>query len=446
MIKKALFLFFTLSLFSCVKEHSHIENTVFIKDVTIINTDWGGDASDDIKNGYVSIKNGKIDRVGIYTDTIPIASNTIIIDGKGKFLVPGLIDGFAVINNQSYANAFLLSGVTSIIGVESLRRGELFEEASPSPSIFTLGEVGDTTQSAEQIERDFLQSAKDGNKIMLLMYKLTPDLVQHSLELASVYEMGSIGELGFTDYKAGMDMGVQAFVHTTRYSMDIASRKMAKAVAGQPFSNELNSPKWKYYQFLSSLDVSSPDVIQYARNIGKSNSYLMPTLSLLYLDIPNHSNPWDHPISKLIDPKDINNPANAQTGNHDYKPEVQEAYTKLALKELELENQYYAYGAKYLTGSGCDVWGTMPGISLHTELELLQRVGLSNRELLASATSNFSKAFGWKKGRIMPGHDADLLLLDKNPLDSITFLNSLETLILNGKVIDPATLKDHLNE
>lgn len=446
MIKKAPILLIVFALGSCVQETTSKENALFIKDVTIINTDWGGNSSDDIKNGYVSIRNGKIDRLGTYADSISIAPNTRIIDGKGKFLVPGLIDGFAVINNQSYANAFLLSGVTSIIGVESPRRGALFEKASPSPSIFTLGEVGDTIQNAEQIKNDFHQSSKDGNKVMLLMYKLTPDLVQHSLELASEHEMASIGELGYTDYKTGMDLGVQAFVHTTRYSMDIASREMANAVAGQPFSNELNSPKWKYYQFLSSLDASSPDVIHHARNVGKSDSYLMPTLSLLYLDIPNHSNPWEHPISKLIDPKDINNPANEQTGNHDYKPEVQQAYTKLALKELELENQYYTYGAKYLTGSGCDVWGTMPGISLHTELELLQRVGLTNRELLASATSNFSEAFGWNKGEIKPGFDADLLLLNKNPIDSIIFLNTLETIILNGKVIDPSKLKNQLNE
>jgi len=55
--------------------------------------------------------------------------------------------------------------------------------------------------------------------------------------------MGTIGELGFTSYKKGMDLGVDAFVHTTRYSLDIAPDSIAIKVAKQPFSNDFGSSK-----------------------------------------------------------------------------------------------------------------------------------------------------------------------------------------------------------
>jgi len=79
----------------------------------------------------------------------------------------------------------------------------------------------------------------------------------------------------------------------------------------------------------------------------------------------------------------------------------------------------------------------MPGISLHTELMLLHtQVGLSIEETLAAATVNFSKAFGWKTGRIESGYEADLLILNSNPLDDLKNLNDIDQIISNGKIIN----------
>ena len=445
-LKFILSLILLLLLIKCKQASENNEKLILIKGGTIINVEWNGSAADDIENGFILIKKNKIIRVGKLEDTTSLPENAKIIDATGKYIVPGLIDGFAVINNQNYANAFLLSGVTSIVGVESTRRGDLFENAEPTPEIFKLGEVGDTIQTKEEIAKDFENSLEKNMRVMLLMYKLTPELLQYSLNLADKYHMATIGELGFTSYEKGINMGVQAFVHTTRYSLDIVSEEMAYAVAKEPFSNELNSPKWKYYQFLYSLNVEDSVVIKHAINLGKGNSYLMPTMSLLYLDFPEHKNPWNEAVAKFINPDDINNPANKETGNHDYTAEVQKNYTKMALKEIELEQKYYQHGAKYLAGSGCDVWGTMPGISLHSELALLKTIGLNNRQLIASATYNFNKAFAWKKGKIENGFDADILILNENPIENIENLKGIHTLFLKGKLIDLKSLMNNKNE
>jgi hypothetical protein len=215
---------------------------------------------------------------------------------------------------------------------------------------------------------------------------------------------------------------------------------MARAVADEPFSDDMESPKWKYYRYLANVSTTDTALTDHAKMLANSGTFLMPTLSLLYLDLPGSDNPWDFPVSAIISDADINNPADRETGKHDYEPYIQENYTNLAIHEFEIERTYASHGAEYLAGSATDVWGTMPGISLHTELSLLSDIGLPNRKVLAAATSNFSKAFGWRTGMIKSGFSASLLVLNSNPLKDLDNLLDIDTMILNGKIIDRTTL------
>ena len=79
----------------------------------------------------------------------------------------------------------------------------------------------------------------------------------------------------------------------------------------------------------------------------------------------------------------------------------------------------------------------MPGISMHTELELLVRLGLSAREALAAATNNYSLQFGWNElGLISPGRRADVLVVDGDPTVNIWNARRISTVILDGNVMD----------
>ena len=407
--------------------------SLLIRGGTIINTEFNGTTDKDITKGYILIKDGIIQQWGEWSDTVVIPADCIVYDASGKYIMPGLIDGFAVINNQQYADAFLKAGVTSVIGLSSARRGDLFRDGDPSPRIYELRSVGDTVLSYKDIDDQFRQASIDSIKIALLMYKLTPDQVDRAVKLATTYNIGTIGEFGYTSYKEATEIGVDAFVHTTRYSLDIAPSSLRSAVAEEPFSNDLESAKWEYYRYLTNIDLSDNSLLNHSAILSDSESYIMPTLSLLYIDLPDHLNPWEDEISELLDENDIDNPADRVTGNHNYPEEIQQAYTNLAVKELLIESVYASSGARYLAGSATDVWGTMPGISLHTELELLKRIGLSNREILAAATSNFVDAFGWMSGSIKKGYHADILILNSNPLDNIKNLRDIDALFLNGE-------------
>lgn len=79
----------------------------------------------------------------------------------------------------------------------------------------------------------------------------------------------------------------------------------------------------------------------------------------------------------------------------------------------------------------------MPGSGLHLELTLLQRIGLSPREALAAASSNYADVFGWRDvGRVEPGRFTDLLLLDADPRTDVSAVNQIHTLVFKGAVVD----------
>ena len=83
----------------------------------------------------------------------------------------------------------------------------------------------------------------------------------------------------------------------------------------------------------------------------------------------------------------------------------------------------------------------MPGISMHTEMEMLVRLGLSPREALAAATNNYALQFGWNElGLVAPGRRADILVLDGDPTVSIWNARRISTLILDGNIIDRESL------
>lgn len=433
---RLLFILLGFVILSCVPEQQPASNMVFIKGATLLNLqDDEGDFYD-LPRAYILFEGNEILDIGVFDEKAKIPKDARIIDATGKFILPGLIDGFAVLNNQSYANAFLAKGVTTIIGVDGGRRGWFYPNANPGPDFYRLESVGDEPKSDSAQLNDLRNLHKEGFKIALLKYQLRPNQVALLQKEAKKLGMGTIGELGYTSYAEGVEIGVDAFVHTTRYSLDVAPEKIRKAVAEYPFSNDLNSPKWKYYQHLFSMEVPNPELNKHAKTLASGRSFIMPTLSLLYADLPNHKNPWNDDVAKILNPADINNPVDKITGNHLYTPEEQENYTAMGLQELKIENVYQQNGCKYLAGSATDVWGSMPGISLHTEMELLHRIGLSNRDVLAAATQNFSDAFGWKAGKLQKGFEADILILDKNPLKDLENLNSITQLFNNGEEVD----------
>jgi len=415
--------------------------TLAIVGSTVVDVSDFGIGTADLVDAVVVIEGDVIVAVGPRTE-IEIPPGARILDAHSQFIVPGLTDGFAALNNQAYADAYLRCGVTSIIAVSGGRRGPLAEELDPSPHVMRLGSVGDAPGTVEEHLAALEELVADGVDVALLMYQLTPEQLLPVIERAHELGVATIGELGRTTYAEGVAAGLDAVVHTTRYSLGLAPEAMSRGVAEEPFSDDLNSPKWLYYLWLSELSPHDEGLAAYAEMLAAGDAALMPTFSLLHLDRPWAVNPWKDPVARLLDPEDIDAPADPATGRHTYDPAHQVAYSAVARAQFLLEEAYHRAGARYLAGSATDVWGTMPGISLHTELESLVRLGLTPRRALAAATSNFASVLpNWgRRGEIKAGWAADLLVLTEDPREDIRKLRTIEIVVLAGRVVEHARL------
>lgn len=430
-------------LVSCPSEKASDTDQVAIVGGTIIDISNGGSSTNDIVDSVVLIEGDEIKAVGRRGE-IQIPEGSIIIDAKGKYILPGLIDAFATLNNQSYANAFLYMGVTTIVSVEGGRRGELFEDANPGPGVIKIVDIGHVhfgNVSTQDALRQLEESAKQDYRIVLLMYELRPYQLKPLVDKAHELGMGTIGELGYTLYREAIETDIDAFVHTSRYSLDLAPPELIIAVAEDPFGMESRDHLFKYGQVFMDLKPEDPNLLEHASILGNSQATLIPTLSIICSLLPDIPNPWEEPVAKIINPEDIHMPLDRDTGKRNIPSEALESSMKRTEALLMIEKAYCKAGARYLAGSGTDAFGTMPGISLHTELKLLTRIGLSNREAIAAATSNFAEAFGWEDiGLLEPGYLADIIVVNADPLDDLENLKKISILIKSGRIIDREAL------
>jgi imidazolonepropionase-like amidohydrolase len=108
-------------------------------------------------------------------------------------------------------------------------------------------------------------------------------------------------------------------------------------------------------------------------------------------------------------------------------------------RQLALVKHMHDRGVPVLAGSDlCGQAFVYPGIGLHEELELLVQAGLATSEALCAATIRPAEFFGTqeKHGSIAAGKQADLLLLTADPLLSIRNTRAITTVVHRGAVID----------
>lgn len=110
----------------------------------------------------------------------------------------------------------------------------------------------------------------------------------------------------------------------------------------------------------------------------------------------------------------------------------------LARWSLELVGRLYRAGVPLGAGTDTPIGLALPGYSLHTELERLVEAGLTPLEALEAATLQPARFFDLQDsmGQIQKGHVADLVLLEANPLDDIRNTRRIYRVISRGQVIE----------
>ena len=438
-------------------------------------TAWGRSATD-LRDAVVILQDGRITDVGPRA-LIPVPDGAQVIDCSGKYLIPGLVDGFAGMNSQGQANADLYMGVTTVVAVSDEIRGAVDLAASPRPHLYLLDSVGSTDNwsllakrpdwaaklkegprpielSPDDTARQIADTAHLGTRVVWLGADITAANTQWIIARAHQMGLQTYGEFVATPYTVGIEAGVDALPHMGRYELGLVPDELQVPLVDDPYGAAANTA----FDYSQRLPPTDPKVRDYAHFLATHHAALMPTLSLYYLRLPGHRNLWKDPAAALLDPANLAMPPDRKTGEMDYPLSawtrhlpgsaqrwLEEGQRKKADQEAlrlwRINQALFSAFPHYLAASGAPAMGTMPGISMHTELEMLVRLGLSPREALASATNNYAIQFGWTElGLIAPGRRADILVLDADPTANIWNARRISTLIMDGNVIDRQAL------
>jgi hypothetical protein len=438
-------------------------------------TDWGRSARD-IPNAIVVIREGHITDVGLPGD-VSVPKGARIIDCTGKFLLPGFVDGYTGLNSQAQANANLYMGVTTVVARADNEHGFIDSAAQPSPHVYPIDTVGVTDNwsllarrpewisklregqhsvelSPEDTARQMADTAHIGTRVLLLTPHLTAANSQWIIAQAHQLGLTTYAIFVSTPYRVGIEAGVDALVHMDKYGLGVIPDELERPLVDDPDGTSADTA----YDYSERIPPNDPRLRNYARFLGSHRTALMPTFSLYYVELPSHRNLWKEPAAALLDPGRMFHPTDPATGEMMYplapwtrhlpaagqrwmEEDLQKKAALAAMRLWRINETIFSSFPHYLAASGADAMGTMPGISLHTELELLVRLGLSPREALAAATNNYSLQFGWNElGLIAPGRRADILIVDADPTTNIWNARRISTVILEGEVLDRDTL------
>ena len=115
---------------------------------------------------------------------------------------------------------------------------------------------------------------------------------------------------------------------------------------------------------------------------------------------------------------------------------------------MGLSNKSYSQQKSPPDILNCDKYptedGQLNGLGAHWELWMLQQGGMGNMQALRCATLNGAKYLGLDKeiGSLAAGKLADLIILDKNPLDDIKNTESIRFVMVNGRLYESETLNE----
>jgi imidazolonepropionase-like amidohydrolase len=115
---------------------------------------------------------------------------------------------------------------------------------------------------------------------------------------------------------------------------------------------------------------------------------------------------------------------------------------------LKIIKKLHKVDVTFICGTDAGIGITIPGVSIHQELAFYKEAGLSNYEVLKTATLNASKTHSIMNamGTIEVGKIANLLLIDNNPLLDLSALKNPTHVFIKGRKLDKVTLNSFENK
>ncbi len=371
---------------------------------------------------------------------VTLPEHVQIIDGSGKFLMPGLVDMHVHSWFEGENTVFVANGVTSVRNLfgdpqhlawrQRIDAGELF-----GPTIYTAGPIvdgADPVWPGSDVVTDAASAAsvvaaqhEAGYDMIKVYAKLSREAWQAILDEAEARGMPAVGHIpDAVDYREALGSWQSTNEHLERFAAGALGHELPPLWADWPDA-------------FASIDPAAADAL--AEDTAAAGLWNTPTMVVYRHMLPGID---DRPELRFVHPYLRNDWATAYSAA---PPAFFAAYAAYADAVGDWTGRLYAMGAPLLAGSDCTNAWVIAGFSLHEELAFLVQAGLAPIDALRAATANAAAAMNRDDfGTVEVGKRADLLLLDADPSDDVANAAARSGVMLRGAWHDEAALQGML--
>lgn len=411
---------------------------------------------------------------------IKIPSNSNIIDGTGKFLLPGLTDAHVhffqtgglytrpdvidLRNNLPYQKEidvahksmeetlyrYLQNGITNVIDVGAtynfLKQKEIFNSKDDAPSIYMTGPLLTTYEPAvyENLKNDepfrLVKTEEDGRKMVQEQLAYHPDFIK-------IWYITTRGA-------EGIEASARKNLIVIKSIIDEAHKNNLKVAvhATQRITAQLAVENGCDFLVHSVDDeVLKDDFVQLLK---KNKTILVPTLIVRNgydktfgqkIDMSNYellkADPYQ--LGTLLDLKHL--PDTLLINNYRNRSNSEESVTRLKKADsISMANLKILSDAGVLIATGTDAGniGTLHASSYLAELQAMKKSGMTSWQIIQASTINGAKILNKENefGTVTIGKKANLILLNANPIEDINNITKIDRVINKGIVFNPDNL------
>lgn len=436
--------------------------------VTVIDA-TGAPAKPDMTVVITGDRIAAIDNVG----KVSMPKEAQVVDATGKFLIPGLWDMHVHTSYKEFLTLFIANGVTGVRDMggsseefEQLQqwRRQIREGTLLGPRIVAAGIIVDGPQRIGRPTSIHVANDSEGRQAVdflkqhgadfVKVYSMLPreayfaiadeakkqdlpfaghvpasvsameasDAGQKSMEhLFGVFPACSTGEAELRNEeltavaKAGFSVFIREEIHAQIKALKAYDDEKAAAL----FARFVKNGTWQVPTLAAWLALAS-----------SVDSHFASDMRLKYIP-PEKRRAWEVSRTNLL-----------SSLANEYVPHSK----RLLEKQLELVGGMRRAGVEFMTGTDTAGPYLFPGFSLHDELVMLVRAGLTPLEALQAATRAPAQYLGVldSLGTVEKGKIADLVLLEANPLQDIRNTRKIALVVLSGKLLIKSELKEML--
>ena len=466
------FMFISVLLFaSCTSEKKPVlklsDQAILVYNGNIIDVNTGAI----LKDKAILIDSGVIKSIGAYDRLKLEVGTNKQFDATNKYIIPGLwdmhihIEGEDLVeDNLALLPVFIAYGVTTVrdmasdLGEQVLNwREDIAQNRILGPQIFTAGRKLEGINSIWKGDLEIANEEELGQMLDTLenyqvdLVKITENTLSGPLFLKSVQEAKKRGFM--VSGHIPIDLTIQELVDAGFSSIEHASYALRLGSDEDAIVKKLKSgeiTKQRANELYNSSFNQDSAIAAYQK-LGKTRIAITPTLiggkQLAYLAEDNHAN--DQFLSYLTNRFIANYQWRIDRMANENTEDKQNRKDRYQLISKQLPN-FQAAGIDILAGSDAAALNTYvyPAQSLHEELVLFQEAGLTPLQILQSATINGAKLMGTLNtmATVEPNKQADLILLNSNPLENIKATQDIYAVINDGEYFDRAELDSLLQE